>query len=54
MISAVAVNVISFLLATLTVVGGAVLSMLDTGAVVMKKCPLAPVSAIAVQVLGII
>ena len=54
MISAVAVDVISFSLSTLTVMGGAVLSMIDTGAVVMKKCPLAPVPAIAVQVLGMV
>ena len=54
LISAVAADVISFLLATLTVLGGAVLLMLETSAVVMKKCPLAPVSAIAVQVLGMV
>ena len=54
MISAVAVDVISFPLATLTVLGGAVLSMLETDAVVMKKCPLTPVLAIAVQVLGMV
>ena len=38
----------------MTVMGDAVLSMLDTGAVVMKKCPLAPVSAIAVHLLGMV
>ena len=54
LISAVAVDVISFPPAMLTVLGGAVLSMLETSAVVMKKCPLAPVLAIAVQVLGMV
>ena len=54
LISAVAADVISFLSAKLTVMGGAVLSMLDTGATVMKKCPLAPVLAIAVHVLGMV
>ena len=38
----------------LTVLGGAVLSMLETDAVVMKKCQMAPVLAIAVQVLDMI
>ena len=52
--SAVAIDVISFLLATLTVIGGAVLSILETDAVVVKKSPLASVSAIAVQVLGMV
>ena len=54
LISAIAGDVISFPLATLTVLGGAVLLMLETSAVFMKKCPLAPVLAIAAQVLGIV
>ena len=54
LISVVAVDVISFPSATLIVLVGAVLLMLETYAMVMKKCPLAPVSAIAVQVMGMV
>jgi len=54
LISAGADDVITFPLAMLTVIVGAVLLMLDTGDVVMKKCPLEPVSAIAVQVLDMV
>ena len=54
LISAVAVDVISFMSATTTVLGGAVLLMLETSAVVMKMRPLAPVLDIAVQVLGMV
>ena len=48
LISAIAIDVISFPSAMMTVLVGAVLLMLETSAVVMKKCPLAPVAAIAV------
>ena len=54
LISAVAADVISCPSATLTVLGDAVFSMLETDAVVVKKCPLAPMLAIAVQVLGVV
>ena len=51
LITAVADKVIDCSLAILTVMGCAVPLMLYTGAGVIKKCPLAPVSAIAVKVL---
>ena len=54
LISAIAVDVISFWSAKLTVLVGTVLLMLETSAVVMTKCPLAPASARAVQVLGMV
>ena len=52
LITAVADKVLNCPLAILTFMSCAVPSMLYTGAVVMKKCPLAPVSTIAVKVLN--